>query len=147
MPKGMLTVMNGAFECKTGDLIQWYFPEEEGSFTMDTTTEQVNGARLDANNPNQNSNKRKRYFDERNYGMEGYNNQNHKSRRVFRVKPYRLFKINPPAAAAVAGGVPPPPAMPEYVDYYGDKIRIFAKCIGGARPYEMMDIMLMTQSL
>ena len=32
-------------------------------------------------------------------------------------------------------------------DHYGDKIRIFAKCINGARKHEMMDIMLMTQSL
>lgn len=147
---GMLTVMNGAFECKTGDLIQWYFPGEEGSFAMDTTAEDVNGARYDLNNRNQNNNKRKRYFDERNYGMEGYNNPNHKSRSVFRVKPYRLYKMSPPAAVAGAPApavAPPVPVGPEYVDYYGDKIRIFAKCIGGARPYEMMDIMLMTQSL
>ena len=32
-------------------------------------------------------------------------------------------------------------------DHYGDKIRIFAKCITGARKHEMVDIMLMTQSL
>ena len=32
-------------------------------------------------------------------------------------------------------------------DHYGDKIRIFAKCINGARANEMVDIMLMTQSL
>ena len=32
-------------------------------------------------------------------------------------------------------------------DHYGDKIRIFAKCVSSARPHEMMDIMLMTQSL
>ena len=33
------------------------------------------------------------------------------------------------------------------LDHYGDKIRIFAKCITGGRPFEMCDIMLMTQSL
>ena len=35
----------------------------------------------------------------------------------------------------------------EGADHYGDKIRIFAKCINGGRPYEMVDLMLMTQSL
>ena len=32
-------------------------------------------------------------------------------------------------------------------EHYADKIRVFAKCINGARPHEMMDIMMMTQSL
>ena len=146
---GMLTVMNGAFDCKTGDLIQWYLPGEEVCFTMDTTAELVNGERLPLENPNSVNNKRKRYFDERNYGMEGYNNPTHKSRGVFRVKPYRLCKTPsaPVGGAGGVGGPVPVPEIAEYTDHYGDKIRIFAKCIGGARPYEMMDIMLMTQSL
>jgi hypothetical protein len=59
-----------------------------------------------------------------------YRVNTHKSQSVFRIKPYRLYKDN---------GV--------YKDHYGDKIRVFAKCIGGAKPYEMVDIMLMTQSL
>ena len=59
----------------------------------------------------------------------------HKSNAVFRVKPYRMVKDT-------SG------AKPYYhKDHYGGKIRVFAKCIGGARPYEMMDIMLLTQSL
>ena len=35
----------------------------------------------------------------------------------------------------------------EYTDHYGDRIRIFAKCISSARPHEMVDVMMMTQSL
>ena len=31
-------------------------------------------------------------------------------------------------------------------DHYGDKIRVFAKCISGGRPYDAVDIMIMTQS-
>jgi hypothetical protein len=33
-----------------------------------------------------------------------------------------------------------------YFDHYGDKSRVFAKCISGGRPFDMVDIMLMTQS-
>ncbi len=31
-------------------------------------------------------------------------------------------------------------------DHYGDKIRVFAKCISGGRAFDQVDIMLMTQS-
>ena len=32
-------------------------------------------------------------------------------------------------------------------DHYGDKIRIFAKCIAGGAAFQKVDIMLMTQNL
>jgi hypothetical protein len=32
-------------------------------------------------------------------------------------------------------------------EHYGDKIRIFAKCIMGGPAFQKVDIMLMTQSL
>ena len=32
-------------------------------------------------------------------------------------------------------------------EHYGDKIRIFARCIGGGGAHEMVDLQLMTQSL
>ena len=32
-------------------------------------------------------------------------------------------------------------------DHYADRIRVFAKCISGGRKHEMIDIMMMTQSL
>jgi len=32
-------------------------------------------------------------------------------------------------------------------DHYTDRIRMFAKCISGGRKHEMIDIMMMTQSL
>jgi hypothetical protein len=32
-------------------------------------------------------------------------------------------------------------------EVYGDKIRIFGKCLNGAGPFEPVDIMIMTQSL
>ena len=69
--------------------------------------------------------KRRREFNER---MDGLGAEQ-KGNKPY-PKPYRLYCSNT--------GLD---------DHYGDKIRIFAKCVSSARPHEMMDIMLMTQSL
>lgn len=45
------------------------------------------------------------------------------------------------------GGVPAPAREYFAQDHYGDKIRVFAKCVSGGRPFDAVDIMLMTQSL
>jgi len=65
--------------------------------------------------------KRRREFNERMDGMGA----EQKGNKAY-PKPYRLYNGQ---------------------DHYGDKIRIFAKCVSSARAHEMMDIMLMTQSL
>ena len=136
---GMATVMNGAFTCHVGDMIQWYLTGEECLFQQTTTKEHMEGERkpLNLDNPlpehSANSAKRTRnqaFHDDNMFGMEKYSNK-HKSANVFRIKPYRLAR-NPTG---------------QYLDHYGDKIRVFAKCIGGGKPYEMIDVMLMTQSL
>jgi hypothetical protein len=132
---GMKTVMNGAFTCHAGDMMQWYFEDEENFFSKHNTQNMGEGQRLHdpaailANSKHDLAGN-KRYHDNRAYGMQKIN-ANHKSRSVFRIKPYRMYKH----------------AQPTYIDHYGDRIRIFAKCIGGGRPFEMVDIMLMTQSL
>jgi len=42
----------------------------------------------------------------------------------------------------------PKPYVPDRVrEVYGDKLRIFGKCLNGAGPFEPVDIMIMTQSL
>ena len=69
--------------------------------------------------------KRRREFNER---MDGLGAEQ-KGNKAY-PKPYRLYNSNG-----------------QLDDHYGDKIRIFAKCVSSARPHEMMDIMLMTQSL
>ena len=69
--------------------------------------------------------KRRREFNER---MDGLGAEQ-KGNKAY-PKPYRLYSSNN-----------------QLDDHYGDKIRIFAKCVSSARPHEMMDIMLMTQSL
>jgi len=124
--------MNGAFACHAGDMMQWYFEEEEKFFSRQNTQNMGEGQRI-ALNDIQNNNRHvlagnKRYHDNRAYGMK--HTPDHKSKSVFRIKPYRMFLDNN-----------------SYRDHYGDRIRIFAKCIGGGRPFEMVDVMLMTQSL
>jgi hypothetical protein len=133
---GMMTVMNGAFTCHAGDMMQWYFEDEERFFSKQNTQNMGEGQRFrDAVDINNNSKHplagNKRYHDNRAYGMQKINDD-HKSRSVFRIKPYRMYR---------------PAGLDQYVDHYGDRIRIFAKCIGGGRPFEMVDVMLMTQSL
>ena len=76
--------------------------------------------------------KRGTFFDQRLYGTGGGygKSQGVKSTdSVVRIKSYCMHK---------EGFV--------YFDHYGDKSRVFAKCISGGRPFDMVDIMLMTQS-
>lgn len=153
---GMQTVMNGAFACQAGEVLQWYFEFEEGEFYH--STQKINdvkhraGSRIvetwsgialerdskedilqeleDIRKRNEKEGikhdvdtqrKRRRQYYEDMHGI----GHDAKGNKAF-PKPYRLFK---------------------YQDHFGDKIRIFAKCISSARPHEMVDIMLMTQSL
>ena len=139
---GMMTVMNGAFTCHTGDLVQWYFTGEENMFYKSDTAGELEGQRINqlrwaghvppVVRPGQREERRHDYHDHRMFGMQA-DSDKHKRRAVFRLKPYRRFAHDG--------------AGPNMHDHFGDKMRVFAKCIGGAKPYEMMDIMLMTQSL
>ena len=77
-------------------------------------------------------------MDERLYGSKptlGKSSGYKSSDSVVRIKSYRMHKLNT--------------RNHEYFmqDHYGDKIRVFAKCISGGRPFDAVDIMLMTQSL
>ena len=67
------------------------------------------------------------------------------SKSVVRIKSYHMHRVN--ATVAVALGAPPQAREYFMQDAWGDKIRVFAKCISGGRPFDMVDIMLMTQSL
>lgn len=130
---GMATVMNGAFTMHAGDLIQWYFNGEEECYHPNSSADAVAGERSTLQQRNAHKRRKaQQYHDQRAYGMQAINEQ-HKSKAVFRIKPYRMSKGRGD--------------NDEYVDYFGDKSRVFAKCIGGGKPYEMVDVMLMTQSL
>ena len=140
---GMVTVQNGHFTMHTGDQVQWYFDFENDKF--DHTNRNTMGCRLPprpvAGTLKRNE-KREAYMDERLYGSKAtlgkgsYKN----SKSVVRIKSYQMHKVN-------AGVAPAQPRECFMQDAWGDKIRVFAKCISGGRPFDMVDIMLMTQSL
>lgn len=55
---------------------------------------------------------------------------------IFRIKSYHPVGVS-------LGGVPRQRII---TTHYGDKIRVFAKCIIGGRAGDMVDVMVMTQS-
>jgi hypothetical protein len=137
---GVITVQNGAFPMQTGDLVQWYFDFEENMFS--TTANQEQGRRITViTNPLDPRGARKRsYMDMRTFGtanpVYGQNFQQMKNtRNVVRIKSYKLRKLDNDQDLKHL-----------LVDSFGDKIRIFAKCIGGGRAYDKVDIQICTQS-
>jgi hypothetical protein len=109
---GQMTVRNGHFPMRPGQMVQWYFHFEENRFDQE-------GRRV----PDQNSAARP---------VSGLQKRTHEETNAESTcyalpKPYVLNKNGS--------------------DHYGDKIRIFAKCIAGGGPHHKVDIMLMTQSL
>ena len=134
---GMVTVQNGHFTMHTGDMVQWYFDFEQDKY--DSSNKNTHGcrnpARAAAGSPRNRNNKRERYLDERLYGNSSFMGKNAGQKdtaTVVRVKSYRMKHVTSSLLM---------------LDHYGDKIRVFAKCISGGRPFDMVDIMLMTQSL
>lgn len=128
---GMVTVMNGAFECRSGQMIQWYFDFETKAFHARDTNTANAGVRILEKPPEvateramSEIEKQRKNFNERGLGMEDGvgDGAGHRKRNIAYPKPYMLTA--------------------EGADHYGDKIRIFAKCINGGRPYEMVDLMV-----
>lgn len=111
---GQITVTNGSFPMRPGQMVQWYFDFEDPRYDKD-------GRRLSTapqtTDPQAMHAGQKRARDEINAECT--------SRAM--PKPYVL---------ATDG-----------TEHYGDKIRIFAKCICGGPAHHKVDIMLMTQSL
>jgi hypothetical protein len=108
---GQMTVRNGHFPMRPGQMVQWYFNFEEKGFDDD-------GRRAPA---------RKDDREETKLGKRTHAETSAESTCYALPKPYVL---------GVNGS-----------EHYGDKIRIFAKCIAGGGPHHKVDIMLMTQSL
>lgn len=174
---GMQTVQNGAFACSAGDVLQWYFDFEEAQFAHKTqkldnavhaSVVVQAGQRAIFNDDNlehgdqitssdvsyENEVHKRRRFGEREHGLptdgslaamksgtyskSSGNQDKWKSTGCGKAfpKPYRLALYHVHAGGNI-----------KHTDHYGDRIRIFAKCISSARPHEMVDIMLLTQSL
>jgi hypothetical protein len=168
---GMCTVMNGAFDCRAGQMLQWYFDFEEDMFYKETQTQQGGVKDVAGSRKVHGQNT----FDGLNYRIDQNFNavqirdgirvfikgiKSHTHRDDMQIDTMRknwhqrgthgASDSYPHGSSDRKGRVAfPKPYMLTHPgqDHYGDKIRIFAKCITGARKHEMMDIMLMTQSL
>ena len=68
------------------------------------------------------------------------------SKRIFRIKSYQPAWHQPMRLDDATGDEAPDGTPPSLLDVYGDKVRIFAKCISGGRAFDQVDIMIMTQS-
>lgn len=146
---GMVTVQNGHFTMHTGDMVQWYFDFEQDAY--DKSNKNTNGARLmrGVNGAADGGTVRRQgYMDERLYGSAPTLGKGSykKPNSVVRIKSYRMHMVNSQAHVVHGGAAA---VAREYFaqDHYGDKIRVFAKCVSGGRAFDAVDIMLMTQSL
>jgi len=138
---GMMTVLNGHYTMHTGDEVQWYFDFESDLFQHGSAHDKSNGYRLQTvmEHPKSDTGKdlgkrtkRDDFMDQRLFGTGGGFGKSagvKNTRNVVRIKSYRMVKTGK-----------------ECYDHFGDKTRIFAKCISGGRPFDMVDIMIMTQS-
>lgn len=155
---GMLTVRNGHFACQTGDMIQWYFDFEQDMFQDHDAESMREGERkyAEAVNVAQNHVELAR-------GVRAHQNAYAVLNDVvtrFRpapsttaanstVKRKRHVDMGLGMVGAKANIPYPKPYIPSTTrgEHYGDRIRVFAKCVNGGRAHDMIDIMLMTQSL
>jgi hypothetical protein len=86
-------------------------------------------------------------FEENRFDNEGRRNPqaNAKEREETRIAKRAHEETS---AESMCYALPKPYVLSKFgSEHYGDKIRIFAKCIAGGAPHHKVDIMLMTQSL
>ena len=147
---GLRTVPNGEFEVQTGDLMQMYIPTAETPFfksdggRLDIPFDHgklnsqlnLNGKRSDSPDLSYKKQKmsskeaQRRDFYSRQNGVSGPGGSSTRVKTgLFSVKPY-METLNENGRV-----------------YYGDKIRIFARALSSARPFEPVDIMIARQSL
>jgi hypothetical protein len=113
---GLISVQNGAFPMHTGDLVQWYFHEREEPMFDAHGKRIVPGSHRNVGGP-QGPDARQQFF-LRNTGISKATKS-----KMFLPKPY-----DPETGS------------------HGDRLRVFAKCLSAAAPYERVDIMICRQS-
>ena len=130
---GLRTVRNGAFEVYCGDILQWYWDGEEGMFLP--SAERNHTVHLDISDvvsrdlptggfhASGGETARKRKFGEENAAWPGARGQAKTDLAL--VKPYVHTDRG----------------------FFFDRMRVFAKALCDARPYDMVDIMISRQSL
>jgi hypothetical protein len=141
MVGGMKTVMNGAFEVDTGDMLQWYWSVEESCFDKD-------GKRHDP------------ITDRRSQGVTSWLASNEKTgsndsmkRKAFYAREQGVF-TNSQTDGTVSYNAKKEMAFPKSLrpakdgSYrLGDKMRVFGRAMSGSRPWEMLDVMICRQSM
>jgi hypothetical protein len=132
---GLRTVINGEFGIQTGDMVQMYIPSAEsfmfnkdgGRKKVNDTTDMDDTLKDAVTNLDSGTKQRKDFY------SRGLGIANGKGDRVkggmFSIKPY-MESLNEDA-----------------IPYQGDKMRVFAKALSSARPYEPVDIMIARQAL
>jgi len=156
---GMCTVMNGAFECRAGQMLHWYFDFERPCFHQQNESVYMQGKTV---NVIAGMRRESVKFSQLNDPTEfkphmlqlskqvGQDSTSEKAREEFHLRALGANDSYPKGSGHRKSLVAfPKPYLltADGEDHYGDKVRIFAKCINGARKHEMVDLMLMTQSL
>jgi len=150
---GMQTVMNGHFDCRAGQVVQWYFDfEADMYYQQDQIGKSDNISFQGMRKPCETSGKNPEEIVQHASKQHEYKESETERKRLEHNSRELGALDGVPRGGLLErkGNIAlPKPYMlrPDGSDHYGDKIRVFAKCISGARKHEMMDIMLMTQSL
>ena len=133
---GLRTVMNGAFAVQTGDLIQMYIPDAEsnlfeengGRKHIETIADITSAIKSPTGSVQSLQEKQRQSYYSRGQGMAKTGNERVKTG-MFGIKPY-METLNK-----------------HCLQYYGDKIRVFARAVSSARPFEPVDIMIARQAM
>jgi hypothetical protein len=138
---GMRTIMNGAFEVDTGDMIQWYWSAETNCFDnggrrhapMDVRRSQDVSAFLQGHGRelSRDSAKRKAVQERGNGVFSG-------------SMPDGNVTYNGKVEVAFPKSIRP---RKDGVVVIGDKLRVWGRAMSGARPWEMLDVLICRQSM
>lgn len=140
---GRVTVRNGGFEIRDGQMVQFYFDFEEDCFYHHN--QEVSGKRVFAGQRIDDGTDSSSYDKDKTYNP--YNpSAAEKQRKDFQGRQNGTddaFPIGGPGSVK-RNVAYPKPYVPrsDGTDHYGDKIRVFCKCTQGARPWEMVDLMV-----
>lgn len=135
---GLRTVLNGAFDVQTGDLIQMYIPDaeafmfnEQGGRKEFVDIDAVQMAILTQADPKRldKTTRQRRDFHNRGQGVVAAGGSGRVKQSMFSIKPYMESQNE------------------KGFQYYGDRIRVFDRALSSARPFEPVDIMIARQSL
>ena len=144
---GMATVMNGAFEMRAGQMVQFYFDFEANAFHTTAGGHGPSGTRKRRGNVLFNENELTEFMQKpKMTQQESQRNDFHK-RQLGSEDSFGDAGTGPGSAKRNVAYIKPYMLTEDGQDHYADKIRVFAKCINGGRAHEPVDIMMMTQSL